>query len=214
MHNNESSFQVLIEHSADIITVLDQRGQILYQSPSAHHHLGCDRNPTPQHHHVNLDYLHPDDRERIVRQVHHSEPGMTLTLCPYRVRHANGSWRWMKGTAVNLLDNPNVRGILVQARDVTVEIQAEKRARALEGLSMALASTSTTDQVVQVILLQGLDAMGAIAGGVVRLDDDAQHVNVLGTAGYPERIERPWRRFPWTRLSPPQTPCGKVTISS
>ncbi|GGL78979.1 hypothetical protein GCM10010840_16040 [Deinococcus aerolatus] len=193
LHDNDSSFQALIEHSADLITLLNRDGQILYQSPSACQHLGCDRDRAPMHHIT--DCLHPEDRERVVRDICLSTPGETLTLCPYRVHHANGSWRWLKGTAVNLLDDPKVRGILVQSRDVTAEVLAGQRARALEGLSMALASTSTTDEVVQVMLLQGLEAMGALAGGVLLLDEGGTLVNVLGSAGYPERIERPWRRF-------------------
>lgn len=195
LHGNDNTFQALIEHSADLITLLDQHGRVLYQSPSAHRQLGHDRGRAPSHHHINLDHLHPEDRERVARQVHLSRPGETLTLCPYRMRHANGSWRWWKGTAVNLLDAPDLRGILVQSRDVTAEMLAGHRARALEGLSMALARTSTTEEVVQVMLLQGLEAMGALAGGVLLLDQGGALVNVLGSAGYPERITRPWRRF-------------------
>ncbi|WP_019585996.1 PAS domain S-box protein [Deinococcus apachensis] len=189
-------FQALIEHSADLITLLDRQGRILYQSPSAHRHFGCDRNPVPGQYHVNLDYLHPEDRERINQQVLHAPPGATVSLCPYRVRHADGHWRWLEGTAINLLDDPGVRGILVQARDVTARVQSEQRARALEGLSTALASANTTEEVVQVILVQGLEAVGAVAGGVVQHDVNEQRFRVLGSAGYPERIERPWRDFP------------------
>ncbi|OLV18258.1 PAS domain S-box protein [Deinococcus marmoris] len=195
LHDNDSIFQALIEHSADLITLLDQHGQILYQSPSARQHLGHDRDRAPRRQHISLDHLHPEDREWVARQVHLSRPGETLTLRPYRMRHANGSWRWWKGTAVNLLDVPEVRGILVQSRDVTAEIMAAQRARALEGLSMALASTSTTDEVVQVMLLQGIEAMGALAGGVLLLEEGGTLVTVLGSAGYPERLERPWRHF-------------------
>lgn len=192
--HSDSTLQALIEHSADFITLLGRHGQILYQSPSVRQHFGDAHNPEPRHH-ITLDCLHPEDRDQVTRQVCRSMPGDTLPLCPYRVRQANGRWRWLKGTAVNLLDAPNVRGILVQSRDVTVEVLATHRARALEGLSMALARTSTTDEVVQVMLLQGLEAMGALAGGVLLLDEGGTLVNVLGSAGYPERVERPWRRF-------------------
>lgn len=159
-------------------------------------HLGWDRNPTAEQHHFNLASLHPDDREGLSQQLVRLLPGVTVTLCPYRMQHANGSWRWLEGTAVNLLNDPSVGGILVQARDVTVRVHAEQRARALEGLGTALAGASTTDEVVQVILLQGLEAMGAIAGGVMLLDNDRQHVTVVGSAGYSDHVERPWRRFP------------------
>ncbi len=167
LHDSGTDFRALIEHSADLITLLDRQGHILYQSPSAQQHFGCDRNPQTGHYHTTLDYLHPDDRDRIVQQILHLPVGVTLTLSPYRIQHAYGRWCWLEGTATNMTDHPQVQGILIQSRDVTVRVHAEQRARALEGLSTALARTKTTAEVVQVILLQGLEAMGAFAGGVL-----------------------------------------------
>ena len=197
-----ASFQALIEHSADLITLLDGQGRILYQSPSARYHLGCDRNPTAEKSHVNLDHLHPADRDRIEQQVLHAPPGLVLTLSPYRIQHADGSWRWLEGTAINLLEDESVAAIVVQARDVTVRLLAEQRARALEGLSTALASANRTSEVVEVILLQGLEMVGAVAGGVLLQDSSGAQMHVLGSAGYPERVERPWRHFPTSASTP------------
>lgn len=195
LHANTTDFQVLIEHSADLVTFLDHQGRILYQSPSAVRHFGCDRRPQAGQHHSALDQLHPDDRARLVEQFRHSPPGVTLALSPYRVRHASGRWCWLEGSAIDLTNHLQGPGILVQSRDVTVRILAEMRSRALEGLSGALASAQTTAEVIQIILLEGLEAMGACAGGVLMLDEDQRQVNVVGSAGYPEHVERPWRQF-------------------
>ena len=32
---------------------------------------------------------------------------------------ANGTWRWLEGIATNLLDDPAVQGVVINARDVT-----------------------------------------------------------------------------------------------
>ncbi|UBV44525.1 PAS domain S-box protein (plasmid) [Deinococcus taeanensis] len=189
-------FQALVEHSADLLILLGSDGRVRYLSPSAQRHAGCPPTCTAEGCPFALDQVHPDDRARVTAQVLRSPPGVTTALLPYRARHASGRWRWLAGTAINLLNDPQVRGLLMQVRDVTGQVQAEQRARAWAGLSTALASTTTTDEVVQVILLQGLEAMGADAGGVVLLEPGGQHVTVLGSAGFPERIERPWRRFP------------------
>lgn len=189
-------FQALVEHSADLILLFGRHGQLLYQNPSARRHLGWDHTPAPGYGHAGADALHPGDRERVARQVQPLPPGVTAALCPYRVRHADGSWRWLEGTVVNLLHDPQVRATVMQARDVTPRIQAQERAHALEALGTALAGANTTEEVVRVILQQGLPAAGASAGGVMSLDARAAQVQVLGTAGYPEATERPWRQGP------------------
>ncbi|WP_051935503.1 PAS domain S-box protein [Deinococcus sp. YIM 77859] len=193
LYSSDTPFKALIEHSTDLIILLDGQGHVLYQSPSVRQCLGGNHDFGAGSDCGQVASLHPEDRERLVRQVLHSPPGVTVTLCPYRIRHVSGAWRWLEGTAVNLRHDPRVSAVLVQVRDVTVRLQAEQRARALEGLATALAGASTTAEVVQVILLQGLTAMGAVAGGVLRVDGGEVHV--LGSAGYPEDVERPWRSF-------------------
>lgn len=193
---NNLQFKALGEYSADIHTLLAQDGTVLYQSPSAHRPSGISPTCIPETGDNHLTSIHPEDRAQFVAQVLSSMPGITQTLTPYRLRHANGTWRWDEGTSVNLLNDPLVGGVLTQTRDVTFQMHAAQRARALAGLSLALASTTTTDEVVQVILLQGLEAMDAHRGGVVLLDADGQHVNLLGSVGHPEHVEKPWRRFP------------------
>ncbi len=37
----------------------------------------------------------------------------------------DGEYRWLEGTATNLLDNPNVAGIVINSRDVTERLRAE-----------------------------------------------------------------------------------------
>ncbi len=46
-----------------------------------------------------------------------------------RVAHADGSWRWMHVRAANLLDHPDVGGVIVNALDFTRERDAEATAR-------------------------------------------------------------------------------------
>jgi light-regulated signal transduction histidine kinase (bacteriophytochrome) len=43
-----------------------------------------------------------------------------------RVRHKGGSWCWLEGIANNLLDDPSVRGIVFNHRDVTDRKRAQR----------------------------------------------------------------------------------------
>ena len=53
--------------------------------------------------------VHPDDqgnlREQLTNLIGHAEEVLCLE---YRVRCKDDTWRWIEGTATNLLDNPQV----------------------------------------------------------------------------------------------------------
>jgi predicted signal transduction protein with EAL and GGDEF domain len=65
-----------------------------------------------------------------------------------RVAHANGGWRWLAVVATNLLHDPSVAGIVVNARDVTTarEFQDRLRHQASHDHLTGLANRSLFDQ--------------------------------------------------------------------
>ena len=70
---------------------------------------------------VMLDFIHPDDRARLrreLRQVASGRPSGGFTT--FRMRaDPTRDWRVFESIADNLLDDPNIAGILVSSRDVT-----------------------------------------------------------------------------------------------
>jgi two-component system NtrC family sensor kinase len=52
-------------------------------------------------------------------------PGAVFERTEFRVRHADGSWRWLEATGTNQIDNPAVNGIVINARDVSEAKDAE-----------------------------------------------------------------------------------------
>ncbi|WP_411968352.1 histidine kinase N-terminal 7TM domain-containing protein [Haloferax sp. YSSS75] len=125
----EEEFRALIENSRDIITVLDESGVRKYTSPSIEDALGYPRDELVDQHVIEL--IHPDDREqvreRLTEVVDCDDP--VRTEC--RVRHQNGSWRWFETVGVNLLDEPAIEGVVLNARDVTDRYRYEQRLRVL-----------------------------------------------------------------------------------
>jgi diguanylate cyclase (GGDEF)-like protein/PAS domain S-box-containing protein len=97
---------------------------------------------------VGFDLVHPDDVDEIARlfdeAVHH--PGINRQVL-VRVKHADGSWRWLDATARGMLDNPAVGGIVVTARDVTERIEAEAALRESEQRYRAVTE-SASDAIV------------------------------------------------------------------
>ena len=61
--NNEESFRALIEHSSDIIQVVDSQGVIRYLSPSIQRILGY--RPEELIGRLSIDAVHPDDLQKV-----------------------------------------------------------------------------------------------------------------------------------------------------
>jgi len=127
LRDSEERFRALIEHSADGIAVLDAGARLVYFSPSAAHVFGYTFEEA-----CRLDFpqaVHEDDlpkRAALFERVL-SAPGETV-IGELRVRHKDGSWRFIECTLRNLLHQPGVNGIVCNFRDVTARKEAERAA--------------------------------------------------------------------------------------
>lgn len=128
---SEAYFRALIEHAADMISVIDRDGTIRYTSPAQERLLGfqpveCEGTPMSAR-------IHPDDIDKARPQLTMllDAPGSTVTAV-LRSRHRNGTWRILESTATNLLDDPDVNGIVINSRDITERTRAEEQLRESE----------------------------------------------------------------------------------
>lgn len=123
---SEARFAALVEHGSDLISVTDPAGRLVYASPAYLTVLGFD--PRDRVGEPMEDYIHPDDRERVVERGASllSRPGASATL-DFRYAHADGSWRWVEATLTNRLDDPAVGGFVANTRDVTDRVVAAER---------------------------------------------------------------------------------------
>jgi PAS domain S-box-containing protein len=123
---SEKRFRSLVQNGSDIITILNAEGTIQYQSPSIEHLLGYSTEDLVGQN--AFDYVHPDDLER-VQSIFGELTRRSGTSGPVEVRfrHADGSWRYLEWIANNLLEDPAVRGIVANSRDVTERKEAEEK---------------------------------------------------------------------------------------
>ena len=114
----EGHFRALVEHSQDTIMLVDERGRIGYISPGRARILGYA--PEERVGAGAMDIVHPEDapeiKERFARLI--AQPGATETA-EMRCSHKDGSWRWIEATGTNLLDEPSVRAVVVNYRDIS-----------------------------------------------------------------------------------------------
>ena len=115
---SEGRFKALTESAMDIVTVLDEQGVIVYQSPSVMHLLGHD--PGAMIGRSQFDLVHRDDVKamRAMFDVLIARGRMSHPI-EFRVRSKAGNWVTLESIGKNCLDIPGVRGIIVNTRDVS-----------------------------------------------------------------------------------------------
>ena len=123
---SEARFRSLVQNSSDMILILDTEGVARYVSPSYERVLG--HKPEDVLGTDGSRILHPDDNERVREFIARvlEKPGLHPPM-RIRVRHEDGSWRHLESTLNNLIDDPNVRGIVVNSRDVTERKEIEEQ---------------------------------------------------------------------------------------
>ncbi len=130
---SESRFRSVIENSWDGLSIVDGFGITRYASPSTVRILGYA--PHEFEGRSGMEFVHPEDAPFVADSFRQSlsQPGKSGTTV-YRMRHKDGSWRWIETTATNLLADPAVRGIVLNSRDVTERKSAEEAQALLAAL--------------------------------------------------------------------------------
>lgn len=122
---SEKRFRALIENSADMIALLDEKGTLIYSSPSTNRIMGYE---VGEYIDKNIfELLHPDDHESTKKILDGiiSEPESTVNI-QLRARHKTGNWLWIEATVKNLLHEKTIRAIVVNYRDISVRKRAEE----------------------------------------------------------------------------------------
>ncbi len=147
---SEAHFRSLVQNSADVISVLDQEGTVRYSSPAVKRVLGY--SPEDRIGKSTFTLLHPDDRPTAQNALAKvlAGPGATTRL-ELRASHVDGSFRWIEVSAVNLLDDPNVGGVVLNYRDVTERrhLQEQLRHQALHDPLTQLANRALFKNLVE-----------------------------------------------------------------
>jgi diguanylate cyclase (GGDEF)-like protein/PAS domain S-box-containing protein len=121
---NEDRFRSLIRHASDIIMIVSPDGMIHYTSPSIERILGYD--PDGLSGDPATVLIHPEDHQRMALFLADlsSRVGAPQAL-DFRIRHRGGAWHHVEAIGTNLLADPAIQGIVINARDVSERKRAE-----------------------------------------------------------------------------------------
>jgi PAS domain S-box-containing protein len=122
---NEARFRALSEKSADMITLSNKKGELIYGSPSVTKVLGYSLEEFllkrfSELIHVNDALSTAEIFERL------QTPDKSFSL-QQRILHKNGSWIWCEGTITNMFDEPGVQALVSNFRDISEKKKAERQ---------------------------------------------------------------------------------------
>lgn len=127
---SQKRFEVIMENSSDIITIVDSNGVIQYENSAVQRDLG-----------FNLDeklgkkvfeFIHPEDVEKAAEIfgdiIKNRDKSHSIEL---RMKHKDGSWRYLESIGRSILDDKGNPICVVNSRDITERIKFEDELRRL-----------------------------------------------------------------------------------
>ena len=140
LNRNESKLRAMMQHSSDIVNILDIDTTIQYCSPALFQTLGY--MPEDVVGKKFIRFIHPDDLPIFQSFLTHSVDALTVsTPIVMRHQHINGEWIYLESVCCNLLQDPNVQGLVINSRDVTGRKRTEE---ALQDSELRLAAITSS----------------------------------------------------------------------
>lgn len=138
---NKRRYKALVENSLDSVAILNSDGSNIYVSPSVTSVLGYSEEEIMK---INLfEILHDEDKPFVVNEMQYllQNPGTSIKGHISRIKHKDGSWRWIESSITNLLNDPAVRGIVDNFRDITEKKEAQDKILKEKELSEAIINS-------------------------------------------------------------------------
>lgn len=121
----EDRFKQLIKNSFDMLVLLDSEGVQHYVSESCEKILGY--KPEELIDIAVIDQMiHPEDQESTAKDFLDIIENKANGGAQYRHRHKNGSWVYLEAFGTNQLDNPAIKSVVLNVRDITERKHAEQ----------------------------------------------------------------------------------------
>ena len=140
VNNAQKRIEVLLERSSELITIYEPDGTVRFESPSIKHILGY--NPEDLIGKSGQIKVHPEDKdiydEHFNLVLNNAEKSQTFQ---FRYIKKDKTEVWIESTLTNLLTDQAIKGIIMNSRDITLRILADKEQR-MRGQMQALSENS------------------------------------------------------------------------
>ena len=124
LQSSEERFRQLIRNSFDMFILMDANGVQHYVSESCERILGYKPEEL-----LNFPIIermiHPDDRNDVMAGLKDILESDKHGGTHYRHRHKNGSWVYLEAFGSNQIENPYIKSVVLNVRDITERKKAE-----------------------------------------------------------------------------------------
>jgi PAS domain S-box-containing protein len=149
LREGASRFRALFKNISDIIQIFDEKGRIIYDSPSSARILGYPPETFKSRDTADsLGYVHPDEKDRVLatfREVVRT-PGSSRLL-EFRLRRADGEYLWVESVLINKFGVEGVNGLIATTRPIAERKEAEEELRKKhEELHAAFEQLTATEE--------------------------------------------------------------------
>lgn len=141
---SEKKFKALVQEGSDMIAIVNEEGYYEFVSDSVLNILRT--SPKEYMGKSAFDFIHPDDREYVRQEFLQLLESKQVMISPFRVRNAQNQWCWIESKATNLLQDPDVEGIVVNSKDITEAYLQKKKIEELND-RYNYASRATEDLI-------------------------------------------------------------------
>ena len=123
----EELFQIVTENAADMIALVDVKGNRLYNSPAYKRILGYSAAELGET--SAFDQIHTDDRFKVLEAAREARSTGIGRKLDYRIRHKDGTWRVLESIAGTIRNQKGeVAKLVIVNRDITERKKAEQQA--------------------------------------------------------------------------------------
>jgi two-component system sensor histidine kinase/response regulator len=140
---NEEKSRLLIKNSNDIILIVNENGEQFFISDAVENITGY----TAEELYGNiLDVIHPEDVELVTQHWNEvlSNPNKSSRV-QYRHKHKVRGFVWLEAVAQEFLENPSIKGVIVNIRDITAHKESETKLKELNATKDKLFSIIAHD---------------------------------------------------------------------
>jgi len=125
--HSEKRFKALVQEGSDVISIVDENFNYLYNSPASKTVFGL--KPSKMNGTNLKDYIYEKDYKNVMQHINMLKTQKRVQLPSYRIKNSRNEWRWIETIITNLSDDPAIEGIVMNSRDITEFIEQEKELR-------------------------------------------------------------------------------------
>jgi PAS domain S-box-containing protein len=141
IEQSEKRFKGLVQNGSDLITIVDFEANFHYVALSSEKILGA--SPEKFVGKNAFEFIHFEDKGVVHEVLSRLKNKKQLAIRPFRFKHGDGSWRWLEAIVTNQMDDPAIKGLVVNSRDVSERIFTERKLKKSEAYYRGLYESQT-----------------------------------------------------------------------